>query len=186
MNNLSDINKLCLNGDYETAVSQYTILIDNNPNDFRYYTNRSIALFKMKNYKMALKDCIKTIKLNPLYGKGWGRLGATLYELSKYNEAMCAYKKAQELEENIININMIIHIQNWIQIEELKSDPKLLSELFSITMNNMPTITKLMNKDYQEKLINNPNAILEDNEMMKLMNNINDKLGITDKFNYFQ
>jgi tetratricopeptide (TPR) repeat protein len=134
---------------------------------------------------MALKDCVTTIKLNPYYGKGWGRLGATLYYLSKYNEALCAYKKAQELEKNIININMMIHIQNLIQIEELKNDPKLLLELFNITMNNMPVITKLMNKEYQEQLINNPNAILEDNEMLKLMNNINDKLGITEKFNYF-
>jgi tetratricopeptide (TPR) repeat protein len=183
---LDTANNYYNNKNYLESIKIYTLLIDSNPNDFRYYTNRSLAYFKLDDYKMCLKDCIKTIKLNPLYGKGWGRLGATLYELSKYNEAICAYKKAQELEENIININMIIHIQNWIQIEELKSDPKLLSELFSITMNNMPTITKLMNKDYQEKLINNPNAILEDNEMMKLMNNFNDKLGITDKFNYFQ
>jgi tetratricopeptide (TPR) repeat protein len=184
MSTLSDVNKLYLNGDYSNAVTQYTILINNNPNDFRYYTNRSLALFKMNNFHTALNDCIKTIKLNPLYGKGWGRLGAVLYKLLKYNESVCAYKKAQELEGNQIYIDMIVHIQNWMKMEELRNDPKVLTELFSITMNNIPTITKLMNKDYQDKLYNNPNLLLEDNDMIKLMNKINDKLNIVEQFNF--
>jgi tetratricopeptide (TPR) repeat protein len=170
------------NKNYLESIKIYTRLIDSNPNDFRYYTNRSLAYFKLDNYDMCLKDCIKTIRLNPLYGKGWGRLAATLNKLYKYDESITAYKKAQELEPNDIYVNMIIHLQNKIKMNELKSDPKLLSDLFSITMNNLSTVNKLMDKDFQNKIFEDPNILMNDTDLVNLMNDINNKLNILETF----
>ena len=181
---LESANNLVLEKKYLESIKIYTQLIDSNPNDFRYYTNRSVVNFKLNNYEASLKDCIKTIRLNPLYGKGWGRLGATLNKLYRYNESLTAYKKAQELEPNDIYINMIINIQNKIKMNELRSDPKLLSDLFSITTNNMSVVNKLMDKDYQQKLYQDPTLIMQDTEVVNLMNDINNKLNIIEHFNF--
>ena len=177
--NLNLANDNFNNKNYLEAIKLYTKLIDDNPNDFRYYTNRSLAYFKLENYNNCLKDCIKTIRLNSLYGKGWGRLAATLYKLNKFNESLTAYNKAQELEPNDIYIHMIVNIQTKIKMNNFYSNPELLSDLFSITMKNFSTVTKLMNTDYQNKLFENPDLLLNDTDMVNLMNDINNKLNLS-------
>ena len=182
-NYLDKANNYYNDKNYLESIKIYTLLIDTcNQNDFRYYTNRSLAYFKLNNYDMCLKDCIKTIRLNPLYGKGWGRLAATLNKLYKNVESITAYKKAQELEPNDIYVNMIMHVQNKIKMNDLKSDPKLLSDLFNITMNNLGSVTKLMDIDFQNKIIEDPNILMNDTDLVKLMTEFNNKLNILETF----
>ena len=72
---------------------------------------------KTKGFNLALKDCIRVTKLKPDWGKAWGRLGASLYGLEKYNDAMTAYVKANELDPNDIYTKMIDTIKGKTKID---------------------------------------------------------------------
>ena len=66
----------------------------------------------MENYEKSLEDIIETVRIKPNWGKAWGRLGASLYGLGRFEEAITAYKKAQELEPSSIYENMIYEIKS--------------------------------------------------------------------------
>jgi len=74
--------------------------------------NRAACYVKMENYEKSLEDIIETVRIKPNWGKAWGRLGASLYGLGRFEEAITAYKKAQELEPSSIYENMIYEIKS--------------------------------------------------------------------------
>lgn len=62
------------------------------------YSNRSACYTSLHQYSEALKDAEECVKINPTWAKGYNRVGAAEFGLSKYEEAASAYGKALELD----------------------------------------------------------------------------------------
>jgi len=121
--------------------------------------NRAACYIKMDNYEKSLEDIIEVVRIKPNWGKAWGRLGASLYGLGRFEKAMTAYKKAQELEPSSIYENMIYEIE---------------SNKFSISIDmlaNDKLISKIDNKHFQ-KLLTDPIQVLKDKELVDMIANI--------------
>jgi len=56
------------------------------------YSNRSAAELSLSLAHEALADAKKCTELEPMFAKGWSRVGAALYRLGRYPEAMAAYE----------------------------------------------------------------------------------------------
>lgn len=60
----------CLrNGNFKEAILHYTQAILMDPNEPIYYSNRSVAYLKSKQYYLALKDAERAIELKPEWPK---------------------------------------------------------------------------------------------------------------------
>lgn len=181
--NLIEANNYYLQKDYNNSIQLYTKIIESG-DDYKLYTNRSMAYFHLKNYKESLRDCTKAIRLNPKYSKLWGRLGAVLNKLKKYEESLIAYEKAMKLcengEENKIYLDMI----NYINFKKLYENVGLymykpnammnnmLSNMTNYIANNPSIIDKMMDSELHNKLSKDPLSILQDKDLMTMFNNI--------------
>ena len=84
---------------YEEANNYYTKALDVESEDkYKIHLNRCLSFYKQKKYNEALSDAIKATRLNPDNAKSWGRLGSCLNILGRKQQAVCAFKKAYELE----------------------------------------------------------------------------------------
>merc|ERR1712100_342300 len=68
------------------------------PTEKTYYSNRSAAYLKEKDFKKALEDGNKCVELAPEWSKGYTRQGAAFYSLKMMKSALESYTKAHELE----------------------------------------------------------------------------------------
>lgn len=85
--------------DFPEAIDYFTKAIEasETPNHV-LYSNRSACYASLHKYNEALKDAEECVKINPTWAKGYNRVGAAEFGLSKYDEAANAYNKALELE----------------------------------------------------------------------------------------
>ena len=65
------------NGDYYGAISDYTKVIEINPNDSTSYYNRGLAKHNLEDYYGAISDYTKAIELDPNDGLIYSNLGIT-------------------------------------------------------------------------------------------------------------
>ncbi|XP_015750742.1 PREDICTED: stress-induced-phosphoprotein 1-like, partial [Acropora digitifera] len=91
-------NSFLQTGDFAKAIECYTEAIALNPLEHVFYSNRSAAYAKGKNYDKALADARKCVELKPDWGKGYSRLGAALSFLGRHAEAERAYTKGLQLD----------------------------------------------------------------------------------------
>lgn len=54
-----------------------------NPKNAVYYCNRAAAYSRVEKHTDAISDCREAIKLDPNYGKAYGRLGYKLHIQNK-------------------------------------------------------------------------------------------------------
>ncbi|XP_072032482.1 stress-induced-phosphoprotein 1-like [Amphiura filiformis] len=93
-------NECFKTGDFPSAIKHYTEAIKRNPDDAKIYSNRAACYTKLAELALGLKDCDKCIELDPTFIKGYLRRGTILKGMKKYTEAMTAFEKAHELDEN--------------------------------------------------------------------------------------
>lgn len=84
----------------EQAVIEYSKAIECDNSNPVYYCNRAASNNKLKNYKLALRDCQIAIKIDPHYAKAYGRMGLAYTQMNNYKAALEAYTKAAELDPN--------------------------------------------------------------------------------------
>ena len=73
-------------GKFEEAIESFTKAIAMDPNDHRFYSNRSAAHLANGDPDLALLDAEKCIAINPDFAKGHSRKEAALLELSLFGE----------------------------------------------------------------------------------------------------
>lgn len=177
-----DANKLFKEGKYNESIEVYTLLLETNEDEISLLANRSAAYIKTKGFNLALKDCIRVTKLKPDWGKAWGRLGASLYGLEKYNDAMTAYVKANELDPNDIYTNMIDTIKGKTKIETKELNPNnIINNMLDSLISNPNIMDKLNNKEFRDKVLSlqsNPFDALKDNDIMDVMKEMMSKIKI--------
>ncbi|KAL1452939.1 hypothetical protein WDU94_007121 [Cyamophila willieti] len=84
----------------EQAVIEYSKAIECDNSNPVYYCNRAASNNKLKNYKLALRDCQIAIKIDPHYAKAYGRMGLAHTQMNNFKAALEAYTKAAELDPN--------------------------------------------------------------------------------------
>jgi len=83
-------------GEHAKAIEMYTYATELDPNNPIFYTNRSNAYFKMKNWEKSLRDANKSTSKDSSWAKGFYRAGCARIELAKANDDDSQYKAAVE------------------------------------------------------------------------------------------
>ena len=83
---------------FKEALEQYNKAIEIDKNNAVYYCNRAAAYSKISDFTNSIEDCKTALKIDPSYGKAWGRLGLALLSNNQFEEAFEAYNKAIQLE----------------------------------------------------------------------------------------
>jgi tetratricopeptide (TPR) repeat protein len=155
------------NGNYKEAALIFSDLLKSEMNTIDssiLLCNRAACYIKMENYEDSLKDMIETVRLKPDWGKAWGRLGASLYGLGRFDKAITAYKKANELEPSSIYENMIIFIEKFGSCKATISD-NIIKEMLS----NDKLISKIEDENFQKLFFTNPMQLLQDKELVDMV-----------------
>jgi len=77
---------------FSEAIEHYTSAINLNGSNHVFYSNRSAAYLSKGDGLNALEDANSCIGLNPQFAKGYGRKGAALHKLKRYNDSIAAYE----------------------------------------------------------------------------------------------
>ncbi|XP_025207521.1 E3 ubiquitin-protein ligase CHIP-like [Melanaphis sacchari] len=97
-------NRLFKNKQYEDAIRCFSLAILKNPEVPKYFTNRALCYFKIKNWDKMYRDCRRALEINPNIEKGYFYQGLSLIEMREYDEAIKKLLKAHTLikEKKII------------------------------------------------------------------------------------
>ncbi|CAM8936224.1 unnamed protein product [Rhodiola kirilowii] len=104
INNLAESLKSQGNKDmqskaYHEAIELYSCAIALNDNNAVYYCNRAAAFTHIRKYSEAVKDCLKSIEIDPNYSKAYSRLGLAYYGQGNYGAAISeGFGKALQLD----------------------------------------------------------------------------------------
>jgi len=92
-------NNHYLKGEFADAIKHYTNAIEESPSAI-LYGNRATAFFKLNQWKLALFDCDKAIKMDATYVKAYLRKGLCLEQLKDYNGAYQTFNEVKRLDKN--------------------------------------------------------------------------------------
>jgi len=80
-------------GDFKTAIAKFTEAIEAESDNASFYSNRSAAYIKTKEYRKAQADGKKCVELKPEWAKGYSRQGTALIMLEDFVAAVSVYTK---------------------------------------------------------------------------------------------
>ncbi|XP_045614639.1 uncharacterized protein [Procambarus clarkii] len=115
-------------GQYSVAVRLFSDAIRLDPNDHRFFGNRSYCYDQLGQHEKALKDAEKAIKIAPQWPKGHFRKGTSLRGLGKYIDAESAFeevlrldKGCQEAQEEIRKVRIVRIVEMGFTERQAKS-----------------------------------------------------------------
>ncbi|XVE60332.1 hypothetical protein DITRI_Ditri05aG0120500 [Diplodiscus trichospermus] len=86
---------------YSDAIELYSVAVSLCDDNAVYYCNRAAAYTQIHKYNEAIKDCLKSIEIDPNYSKAYSRLGLAYYAQGNYADAIeKGFKKALQLDPN--------------------------------------------------------------------------------------
>ena len=88
------------NGNYQSAIKYFDEAIEKDSENHILYSNRSAAYLSPGNGQQAFTDAEKCVNLEPTWAKGYGRKGAALHMLKKYEEAISCFEEGLKLESD--------------------------------------------------------------------------------------
>ena len=84
-------------GQFQLAVQHYSVAIQEDPNNYKLYTNRSMAYLKLGQPHQALLDTLACLQKCPTFPKGFLCKGHALLLSGEYEAAVEAFNKAGQL-----------------------------------------------------------------------------------------
>ncbi|KAL6214975.1 hypothetical protein ACLB2K_014407 [Fragaria x ananassa] len=81
-------NKAMESKQYTKAIALYDCAIAFCENNAVYHCNRAAAYIEIHKHNEAMRDCLKSIEIDPNYSKGYTRLGVAYYALGNYRAAI--------------------------------------------------------------------------------------------------
>ncbi|XP_039070146.1 small glutamine-rich tetratricopeptide repeat-containing protein-like [Hibiscus syriacus] len=83
---------------YSDAIEFYSIAVSLCDDNAVYYCNRAAAYTQIHMHNEAIRDCLKSIEIDPNYSKAYSRLGLAYYAQGNYADAIeKGFKKALQL-----------------------------------------------------------------------------------------
>jgi len=168
-------NKALQAGNFDEAISQYTLAIEVDPSDHVFYSNRSAAYLSKGDADNALVDGEKCIELKPTWAKGYSRKGAALHAKKQYEEALRVYNEGliqvpddAALKSAVTEVTKLIESRNAAPSSGGLFGPQLLAKL----VGHPKFGPKLADPSFMKKLQmlnSNPQLIMQDPEMMEVL-----------------
>lgn len=93
-------NEMAHLGHYTAAIELFSEAIKLDPNDHRFFGNRSYCYDRIQQYEKALKDAEKAISLAKSWAKGYFRQGRALAGLKMFPDAEKAFTQVLKLDKN--------------------------------------------------------------------------------------
>ncbi|TYI82868.1 hypothetical protein E1A91_D05G251500v1 [Gossypium mustelinum] len=94
-------NRTMQSKQYSDAIELYSIAVSLCDDNAVYYCNRAAAYTQIQKYNEAIRDCHKSIEIDPNYSKAYSRLGLAYYAQGNYADAIeKGFKKALQLDPN--------------------------------------------------------------------------------------
>ncbi|KAH7524522.1 hypothetical protein FEM48_Zijuj06G0128400 [Ziziphus jujuba var. spinosa] len=94
-------NKAMQSKQYSDAIELYNCAIALSESNAVYYCNRAAAYTQVHKYTEAIRDCLKSIEIDPNYSKAYSRLGLAYYAQGNYRDAINkGFKKGVEIDPN--------------------------------------------------------------------------------------
>ena len=93
----SGCNSNVKEGDYDSAIADYTKAIEIDPKDAKAYYNRGLIFNNIGEYYQAIADFTKAIEINPKYADAYNSRGAAYAVKGEYERAWEDVYKAQSL-----------------------------------------------------------------------------------------
>ncbi len=96
--------KHCKQGEYTTAIDDFTqvLLLEPNSPDANY--NRGLAYSKLGEYSAAIEDYNQTLRLNPNYVGAYNNRANAYYKLGEYEKAIADYNSCLALNPNLPDV----------------------------------------------------------------------------------
>ena len=101
---LEDGKNLLKNEAYQQAVECFTTVIETDPDFAEGYNQRAIAYFMLEEWSKSIRDCKRTVALNPDHFGAFAGIGHVYVRLGEIDEAIEAYKQALVINPNLISI----------------------------------------------------------------------------------
>ena len=111
-------NDLAGHEQYSIAVEKFTNAIFYNPNEYRYYGNRSLCYERLGDFDIALADADKAIELRPDWPKGYFRRARALRSLKRFSEAEESLSIVQSLQGVSEDLECEVKIVRELQLQE--------------------------------------------------------------------
>ncbi len=86
-------------GDNESALRDYSRVIELNPGDYQAYYNRGNIYFESFHFEQALADYEQATTINPEYAQAYFKIGAIYDMQSRYQDALPFFEKALQFGE---------------------------------------------------------------------------------------
>jgi len=129
-------NKFFLNKDYPNAIKHYSAAIDNDKNDYTFWSNRAASFLGLNDFKNALSDATQSVTLKSDWSKGYYRQGLAFWGLNDIDAAYFALEKALQYDPTNQDIK-----QKVAEANAERRKPKKL-----VLMVNLSLIGKLQKK----------------------------------------
>jgi len=156
-------NELMKQEKFKEALEQYNKAIEIDKNNAVYYCNRAAAHSKLSDFTSSIEDCKIALKIDPSYGKAWGRLGLALLSNNQFEEAYEAYNKAIQLEPTNDGYK-----QNLKIVEE-----KLKNVSFNPSgLPDMSQFGNMMSMFNNPQFMNMATQLMADPQMQNVMSNL--------------
>ncbi|XP_061804723.1 uncharacterized protein [Nerophis lumbriciformis] len=126
--------KLVQEGQYLQAANMFTEAIKCDPDDYRFFGNRSYCYYCLEQYTQALADAERAIQLAPDWPKGYFRKGSALKGMKLYSDAQKAMEQVLKLDNNCDEAVNDLFYCKLLQLMELglnEMDSALLLERYS-------------------------------------------------------
>lgn len=164
-------------GNFDEAIQAYTEAISIDPNDHVFFSNRSAAYLSKGDADSALGDGNRCTQLNPTWAKGYTRKGAALHKLKRYDEAMEAYKAGLAVAPEDAGLKSGLEEIQKIKDSMASAGANPMGGLFGPQMlaklvGHPKFGPKLADPAFMQKIQmmqSNPNAMLQDPEMMEVL-----------------
>ncbi|XP_064477204.1 small glutamine-rich tetratricopeptide repeat-containing protein beta-like isoform X2 [Ornithodoros turicata] len=122
-------NNMMKEEQYPAALEYYTKAISLDGHNAVYFCNRAAAYSKLNNHMEAIKDCQRALKIDPKYGKAYGRIGLAYASLNEHQKAKESYQKAVELDPDnqsyINNLRVAEEKLRGMSAAALMQDPNM-------------------------------------------------------------
>jgi tetratricopeptide (TPR) repeat protein len=83
---------------YDQAISDFSKVIEINPQLVEAYNNRGFAYYALQQYDKAIADYAKIIQINPQDAEAYTNRGITYTDLQQYDQAMADFAKAIQID----------------------------------------------------------------------------------------
>lgn len=118
-------------GDFETAVLNYTKAIQLRPDAAIVYNNRGYLYGELKQYEKAISDLTKAIELQPNNPEAYNNRGCVYNEMKQYDAATGDFSKAIELKSDF---SIAYNNRGWMYSEMKQYDAAINDLLKAIEL----------------------------------------------------